>query len=205
MRWRRSVAVLAGAASAALAIGTMTASPAGASTAGASSAGTSTAVMAAARPADTTFPAGHWGPAQPVAGLAALNAGGSAEVNVVSCHSPGFCTAAGTYEDAAKHNQVFTVTETGGVWGQAIPLPGLRNLNAGDANATAISCGDAGRCAVGGTYTDSNGVSQPYVSDSLGGSFASIPHTLIHLGGQPQKVTTVTAISCTTGATARRR
>ena len=56
------------------------------------------------------------------------------------------------------------ITQTGGTWGAAQPVPGLRALNAGGrARINAVSCGAAGHCAAGGFYTDSSGHQQAFV------------------------------------------
>src|SRR5262249_56892388 len=50
---------------------------------------------------------GTWGTAIEVPGLGALNAGGFAGVNSVSCRSAGKCAAGGTYTDGSRHIQAF--------------------------------------------------------------------------------------------------
>jgi hypothetical protein len=101
---------------------------------------------------------GIWGKAQPVRGLAALNAGGQARVNAVSCGAAGYCVAGGTYTDRSFHAQAFTVTETGGIWGKAERVPGLAALNTGgQAELDAVSCAAAGRCTAAGAYTSRSG------------------------------------------------
>src|SRR5579871_462871 len=148
MRWRQILAV-AGAAGGALAMGMATAGPAAALT---TSARTTAAV-----------PAGHWGAAQPIPGLAALNAGGSARVEAMSCASPGNCAAGGSYQDATHHDQVFAAIETSGTWGPATPVPNLAALNAGGlADVTSVSCGEAGDCAIGGSYENAQGDDIPW-------------------------------------------
>ncbi len=57
-------------------------------------------------------------------GLAALNTGGYADVNSVSCASAGNCAAGGYYADSSGHGQAFVVSETNGTWGTAIEVPG---------------------------------------------------------------------------------
>jgi hypothetical protein len=161
MNWRRGLLALASAASAALATGTALAGPAAAVT---TSAGTTAAVTAVA--------AGHWGNAQAIPGLAALNAGGSARVEALSCASPGNCAAGGSYQDAAHHDQVFAAIETNGVWGTATAIPGLAALNAGGlADVTSVSCGEAGDCAIGGSYENAQGDDIPWVDDSVIGNW----------------------------------
>jgi hypothetical protein len=55
---------------------------------------------------------GVWGKAQQVPGLAALNKGGFAAINSVSCAKAGRCSAGGSYLDASGHRQAFVVNET---------------------------------------------------------------------------------------------
>jgi len=50
---------------------------------------------------------GTWGTAIEVPGSGALNAGGFAGVNSVSCRSAGKCAAGGTYTDGSGHIQAF--------------------------------------------------------------------------------------------------
>jgi hypothetical protein len=82
----------------------------------------------------------------------------------VSCTSAGNCTAGGFYTDGSDHEQALVVSETNGTWGTAIEVPGSETLNAGgDARVASVSCRSAGRCAVGGTYTDGSGHTQAFV------------------------------------------
>jgi hypothetical protein len=55
---------------------------------------------------------GHWGQAQNVPGLAALNTGLAAQVNSISCPSANHCTAVGQYAQNAKHYRAFVVSES---------------------------------------------------------------------------------------------
>ena len=56
------------------------------------------------------------------------------------------------------------VSKANGTWGQAIEIPGLAALNVrGDAAVRSVSCGAAGNCAAGGTYTDRAGRTQAFV------------------------------------------
>ena len=74
---------------------------------------------------------GRWGTAIEVPGLGALNTGGYAEVNSVSCASAGNCAAGGDYTDRHGDQQGFVAVERNGVWGKAIEVPGLGALNKG--------------------------------------------------------------------------
>src|SRR5262249_53691827 len=90
---------------------------------------------------------GTWGTAIAVRGSGALNAGGGAEVNSMSCASAGNCAAGGDYTDGSGHGQAFVVSERNGTWGTAIGVPGSGALNAGgDARVESVSCASAGNC-----------------------------------------------------------
>src|ERR1022692_1755986 len=82
-----------------------------------------------------------------------------AEVNSVSCASPGNCAAGGSYfSDHPLGDQGFVTVERHGVWGRAIEVPGLGALNTGgDVEVKSVSCGSAGSCAVGGFYEGRRG------------------------------------------------
>jgi hypothetical protein len=100
---------------------------------------------------------GRWGKAIEVPGLTALNAAG-AVVFSVSCGSSGSCAAGGFYSDGHGHQQGFLVSETSGVWGQAIDVPGLATLNKGrHAKVFSVSCPSAGNCAAVGRYRNAHG------------------------------------------------
>jgi hypothetical protein len=102
---------------------------------------------------------GRWGKAIEVPGLAALNAGGFADVFSVSCTPAGYCAAGGTYQNRSGLAQGFVASERNGRWGKAIEVPGLGALNTGatadnnDAQVSSVSCPSAGNCAAGGYYT----------------------------------------------------
>jgi hypothetical protein len=95
---------------------------------------------------------GAWGKAQEVAG--ALNAGGIAGVDSVSCASVGNCSAGGFYVDGSDNQQAFAVDEKNGTWGTAEEVPGTAALNTGgNAEVDSVSCASAGNCGAGGDYT----------------------------------------------------
>jgi len=107
---------------------------------------------------------GRWGTAARLPGLAALNAGGDAKISGVSCPSAGNCAAGGFYADAKFHLQAFVASERDGRWAKAIEVPGTAALNAGgSASVSEVSCGSAGSCAAGGSYTDGSGRLQAFV------------------------------------------
>jgi hypothetical protein len=110
---------------------------------------------------------GTWGRAIKVPGSGALNAGGDARVESVSCATPGNCAAGGFYTDGSGHPQGFVVSETNGTWGKAIRVPGLGTLNkGGHASVNSVSCRLAGNCAAGGSYVDGSSHIQAFVVSS---------------------------------------
>jgi hypothetical protein len=139
---------------------------------------------------------GTWGIAQQVPGLAALGTGGNAAVSAVSCTSAGNCSAIGLYTTNSGVGQGFVVTETGGSWGTAEPVPGLAALNQGGLVVpSSVSCASAGNCSAGGFYTDSNLNDQAFVVNETNGTWDSakqVPGTasLNKYGAQ------VTSVSC---------
>jgi hypothetical protein len=95
---------------------------------------------------------GRWSKAVQLPGLAALNTGGDAQVNSVSCSSPGNCAAGGSYSDAAGV-QGFVASQRNGRWRPAVAVGGLAALNTGGiAQVDSVSCASAGDCAGGGSY-----------------------------------------------------
>ena len=55
---------------------------------------------------------GTWSKAIEVPGTAALNAGGEAGINSLSCAAPGRCSAGGFYRDGRGNLHGFVVSET---------------------------------------------------------------------------------------------
>jgi hypothetical protein len=73
----------------------------------------------------------------------------------LSCGAAGDCAAGGDYVDGSSNYQEFVVVERNGRWGKATGVPGLGALNAGVvAEVDGVSCGSAGNCAAGGSYTE---------------------------------------------------
>jgi hypothetical protein len=136
-------------------------------------------LLAAAANADATLnprvaTTGPWTSAIEVPGLAALNAGGRAEVQSVSCGAPGDCAAVGSYLDASGNLQGFVVSQQGGAWGNAIEVPGLAALNvAGFAEALTVSCGSAGNCSAGGYFFDHRNHQQAFVVSERNGTWGN--------------------------------
>jgi hypothetical protein len=117
---------------------------------------------------------GTWGTAQEVPGTAALNIGGRAQLDSVSCASAGTCSAGGYYTDAAGHSQAFVAAESSGTWGTAEEVPGTGALNKGGiARINSVSCASAGNCSAGGNYTDGSGHQQAFVAGEVSGTWGA--------------------------------
>jgi hypothetical protein len=139
---------------------------------------------------------GRWRNAVRVPGLAALNTGGNAAVNSVSCPAAGQCAAAGSYTGTSG-GQGFVVNQASEAWGTATEVPGLAALNAGgNASVTQQSCGSAGNCAAGGSYTDASGAQQVFVVSEVHGVWGTateVPGTAaLNTGGSAA----VASVSC---------
>jgi hypothetical protein len=141
---------------------------------------------------------GTWGTAEEVPGTAALNAGGFAQVNSVSCASPGNCGAGGSYTNGTPATEAFVVSETGGSWGTAKEVRGTGTLNKRRlAQVNSVSCASPGNCAAGGFYTDASFDSQAFVVSQTSGTWGiaqEIPGTAALDQGSPGAA--AVAVSC---------
>jgi hypothetical protein len=119
---------------------------------------------------------GVWAKARPVPGLRALNTGGQAEVESLSCASPGDCAATGPYYDSSGE-QAFVASRRHAVWGKAEEVPGLAALNVGSGGATGgvawVSCASPGNCAAAGQYGDSSNHLQVFVVIQARGAWSN--------------------------------
>jgi hypothetical protein len=138
---------------------------------------------------------GIWGSAIEVPGLAALNTGGQAEVESVSCGAAGDCAAGGYFYDSLGRQQGFVASDQSGTWGNANSVPALAALSSGFAEVESVSCGLAGDCAAGGFYYDRHG-QQGFVVSELNGSWGKaieVPGlAALNADGSAQ----VTSVSC---------
>jgi hypothetical protein len=84
---------------------------------------------------------GTWQTAKNVPGVMAMNKGGQAQIQSVSCASGGNCTAGGDYTGSSGHRQAFVVSQVNGSWRTAVQVPGIASLNkGGNANNFSVSC-----------------------------------------------------------------
>ena len=140
---------------------------------------------------------GTWGGAIEVPGTAALNVGGNAIVNSVSCTSAGNCGAGGSYLDSAGDGQGFVVTETNGTWGTATEV--VDPLAIGSANAAGVeslSCTATGSCSAVGLDVTTGGAPTGFVLTETGGSWSAATEitmtSTLGTGGAE-----LSAVSCT--------
>jgi hypothetical protein len=172
--------------------------------AGASAAATQSPAVAhpaAVAPA-TGAAAGAWGTAVEVPGTKALNTGGGAALESMSCTSAGGCSAGGVYATRpfcgyqVCRSQGFVISRVRGKWGTARPVPGLAALNRGHrAQVVVVSCASPGNCGAGGSYTGPAGRSQAFVVSQVRGRWGKareVPGT----AALNQEGAAVTALSC---------
>jgi hypothetical protein len=91
---------------------------------------------------------GTWHDAIKVPGTTALEQGGGAGLNSVSCASVGNCSAGGYYNSGA-----FVVNEVNGTWHHAIKVAGTVAVNQiSVAGVAVVSCAAPGNCSAGGSF-----------------------------------------------------
>ena len=114
---------------------------------------------------------GTWGRAKEVAG--ALNTGGDAFTESVSCAAAGNCTAVGLLDQANGYRQGFAVSQTNGTWGPAEKIAGTRATSTrGSGVIESVSCATAGNCSAGG-LTGARYYSQAFVVDATDGTWGT--------------------------------
>jgi hypothetical protein len=121
---------------------------------------------------------GTWHDAIEVPGTSALEQGGGAGLNSVSCASVGNCSAGGYYNSGA-----FVVNEVNGTWHAAIKVPGTVAVDQYSVGGVgAVSCPAPGNCSAGGTFRsprDPLGHEDAFVVSEVNGTW----HTAIAVPG----------------------
>jgi len=94
---------------------------------------------------------GSWGRAASVRLPAGADPEPDAQVNGISCTSPGYCVAVGGYSNS-KGSDGFIVTQSRGKWGRAVPAKVPSGAKAGESDLLAISCPRWNGCEAVGEY-----------------------------------------------------
>jgi Bacterial Ig-like domain (group 3) len=116
---------------------------------------------------------GSWGDPLAVPGLASLGAASGDSVESVSCPEAGDCSAIGTVDTSGGGEAAFMVTETGGTWGDATPVPGESALPGVGSWGGFVSCPAAGDCTAIGGYEPTRNNFLVWVADDVNGSWGS--------------------------------
>ena len=141
---------------------------------------------------------GVWGRAERVPGLVALNTGGQAEVNSVSCARPGDCNAGGSYTQVLPNRQGFVVSEKDGVWGRAEEVPGLAALRTGRfASVLSLSCARPGNCGAGGFLEEASLHVEGFVVSDTGGVWRRAEQVPGLVALNTHGDATIISVSCT--------
>jgi hypothetical protein len=134
---------------------------------------------------------GTWHQAQPVPGLATLNAGGDARVTSLSCPAAGTCAAAGPYQPRSGPGQLFVADETAGQWKRAVQVPGSGKLITGTGSTVGqVSCASTATCTVGGTLSTGASATRGFFAAETSGRWGTL--YVVPDGTS----TTITALSC---------
>ena len=141
---------------------------------------------------------GTWHKAIKVPGTGALNTGGAAAVDSVSCASAGNCTVGGSFTDSDRQGQPFVASQTNGTWHAAIHLPGVNAIDGGVVQS--LSCGSAGNCLAGGFYLDGAQQDHAFVASQTNGTWQGaieVPGTVtLDKGGIYGPAAETTSVSC---------
>lgn len=98
---------------------------------------------------------------------------GGGEVKSISCSSAGNCTAVGEFTGPSTHPQAFTMTSSGGVWGDVEPVEfdsGVRT-ETGESDTRDVSCTSAGNCVAIGYFRDTLDRDQAFITSSSSGAW----------------------------------
>src|ERR1035438_9052983 len=114
-------------------------------------------------------------------------------VTSVACQSVGNCTIGCAFEGTQT---ALIDSETNGVWGQAIPVPGITAFGRFSSSVASISCGSANSCSAGGTYANRSGDRIGFVTDEVDGTWRKMETitgaTDLHLDSNSG----ITSLSC---------
>jgi len=110
---------------------------------------------------------GKWSAPRQIPGTDALNQGSYANATSVSCSAPGDCAVTGN----VNGSQEFVDTETNGVWGTAVLVPGSKYEGA---TSPVISCPKPGDCVFAGSDVSAANTSVTAVATETGGVWDAV-------------------------------
>ena len=142
---------------------------------------------------------GVWGTVDEIDNLVALNSVHNTEptIDALTCVSAGICMLGGmyntTFSQAHYNEESFVVSETNGVWGDAVEVPGTASLNvSGLGQVNAIVCFASEHCQIGGTYLNAKHQARSYVATEKGGAV----WTTVAVGSKTGDDFVLTQLSC---------
>ncbi len=147
---------------------------------------------------EATETSGTWGQAAEITAPNNAAADPAAELDGVSCSSPGNCTAVGSYTDLSGHVQAMAAGESGGTWAQAVKVTAPANAG-GDpvADLHAVSCTSAGNCVGAGVYRDASNDAFPMVATENAGSWSQATEIALPGDAASNPVSALFGVDCT--------
>ena len=140
------------------------------------------------RPMAVNDNGGRWGQAEEIE--LPSNATMPAHFNRLSCSQPGWCGAAGSYEDTSSRVHPIVASERDGVWGHAtevqLPNPGELEQPA-QPLIRSVSCVGTGSCVAVGTYIEAPENYKAFVLRSAEGMWESTADVLTTPGKAEEK------------------
>ncbi len=157
------------------------------------------------RASELALPAGALTPAT-CESTSNCSTGQTADLESVTCTSPGSCVAVGHYDDVNTARQAMVTTETSGVWGQASkltqPSSAQATATSQSAGLEAVTCTSPGNCVAVGYYTDTNDNQQAMLASETGGVWArasklTLPPDANTSADSQEQTASLEAVTCT--------
>ena len=147
-----------------------------------------------------TSSGGEWGQASPAVFASGVrNADLDERLTSVSCASAGNCTSAGYFKNAASQRQLFTMTSSGGTWGEGTPVVFASGMQSEYpySDFKAVSCGSAGNCTAVGEFRNAANNTEAFTVTSTGGVWGQATPVVFGTGIQNEsQYAGLTGVSC---------
>jgi hypothetical protein len=120
-----------------------------------------------------------------------------AELDSVSCASPGNCTAVGSYKDSSD-TQGLMLTETAGTWARGVEavLPAHASATDKLVFLNSVSCASAGNCSAVGGYNDDSGGGDALLLTETAGTWGAGTVAVLPANAATPNETGLNAVSC---------